>query len=321
MALEFHLQPDRLRRKLKILDEGIWEGRAGQVAIEMWLANFDGDENDPNSERYHALYLLSRFMYFGETEIRQLLKALFRDLYRHPIANAARGVVGTTDPHAVAALVDAELQATRFLGLGNPAESGAHLLYYFRQENALPKHLFLDTHQLFDRRMDSRSARLRDVAVRNLVFIDDFCGSGETALDYSTTVLPSILATAARTGVKVTTSLYFLFGLEDALDEVRRTGQFDVVDAVVQLDATYKSMEPTSRYFKAADPLPDRSLARAFCEKYGLELMPFHPLGYKDGQLLIGFHHNVPDNTLPIIWSDDDPNWVSMFRRYEKLGS
>ena len=33
--------------------------------------------------------------------------------------------------------------------------------------------------------------------------------------------------------------------------------------------------------------------------------LPADALGFEDSQLLIGFHHNTPDNTLPIIWFDE----------------
>jgi hypothetical protein len=247
---------------------------------------------------------------------------MFRDLYRQPILEEARrGAVASTDPVALEAAFQGELAVTKFLGLGNPAESGTHLLYYFRQENELRKQLFVDTHQLFDRRMDSKRAQFRDAGLRHLVFIDDFCGSGATALDYSQTVLPMIKAVAGRSAIPLTTTLLFLFGTTSALDDVRTDGEFDRVEAVVEMDGTYKCFEPESRYFKAADPLPDRMYARGFCESYGYNLLPSYPLGFADGQLLIGFHHNVPDNTLPVVWSDEDPSWVAMFRRYRKLGA
>ena len=40
---------------------------------------------------------------------------------------------------------------------------------------------------------------------------------------------------------------------------------------------------------------------------------------FRNGQLLIGFHHNVPDNTLPILWFDSpNADWRPIFRRYPK---
>ena len=42
-------------------------------------------------------------------------------------------------------------------------------------------------------------------------------------------------------------------------------------------------------------------------------------LGFGNNQLLISMHHNTPDNTLPIIWFDEDKSmWTPIFRRYNK---
>jgi len=58
------------------------------------------------------------------------------------------------------------------------------------------------------------------------------------------------------------------------------------------------------------------------CRQYGEKLVGGpHSLGFDDSQLLIGFHHNTPDNTLPIIWFDEpgQASWKPIFRRYPKL--
>ena len=51
------------------------------------------------------------------------------------------------------------------------------------------------------------------------------------------------------------------------------------------------------------------------CVKYGEQWGD--PLGYNDCQMLLGFHHNTPNNTLPIFWREK--NWTPIFKRYAKL--
>jgi len=52
--------------------------------------------------------------------------------------------------------------------------------------------------------------------------------------------------------------------------------------------------------------------------------MPSPPLSYKRDKVfqqpLIGFHHNTPNNSLPIIWFDEPggPPWTPIFKRYSK---
>src|SRR4051812_18268839 len=91
-----------LYAKIKVLNERLWEDRVPKPAIDLWLDNFAADTGDP-SERAHALFLLSQFIYFGDREVRALLRALYRDKYRYPIIDEIRRENGdTTD----AALID-----------------------------------------------------------------------------------------------------------------------------------------------------------------------------------------------------------------------
>ena len=67
----------------------------------------------------------------------------------------------------------------------------------------------------------------------------------------------------------------------------------------------------------------EKSIAELISKKYGSRLMGMenqaHWHGYKDSQLLLGFTHNTPDNTLPIIWKEE--NWIPIFKRYSKIGA
>lgn len=295
---------EELFDKIKTLNERLWDHRANRPMIELWLKNFANRRTGRDGEELHALFLLSHFMYFAERETRVLLRALYRDLFRYSIVMAIRERNSwTQDVEFVDAEFERELSSTRFLGLGNPAESGTHLLYYFRQENDLPKDLFVHTHQLFDRRLDDPTVDFTDRAVRRLVFLDDFCGTGQQALEYSAKVLPIVRQIQARERLAIETSYLALFATVDGIGDVRRHGDFDVVGAVTELDMSYKTFGSESRYFKVPQVGIDQSFAEGLCRAYGDDLLPGHPLGYRDSQLMLGFRHNVPDNTLPVFWS------------------
>lgn len=304
---------DRLVSKIKVLNETVWEQKVSMQLLDDWLKNFHEKE-----ERLHALWLLSQFMYFGSREIRELLGALYRDLVKYPIVASIRKANGNTrDIDLLKRLYDDELQHTRFLGMGNPSESGCHLLYYFRQENRLPKNLFIYTHEIFSRVGTNRTISLRHPEVKRYIYLDDFCGSGNQASGYSQGVLEDIK------GLKSDVELeYFtLFATEHGITQFRQKTGFDKVDAVFRLDDSYKCFKDKSRYFVDCDPQIKRSIAEKMCSAYGNQLLPNNPLGYEDGQLLLGFYHNTPDNTLPIIWFDEEAGipWTPIFRRYPKF--
>jgi hypothetical protein len=307
-----------LLAKIKTLNETVWERRATQPAIEDWLSNFARSNSASQSEELHALFLLSNFMYFGSRQIRELLKAVYRDLYRYPIVQSIRRANSDSlDSTVIEPLYKAERNVTRFLGVGNPSESGCHLLYYFRQENGLPKDLFIHTHQLFTR-VGGGTLGLRDPAITRYVFIDDFCGSGKQGTEYSRDLVEDI----KRLNPNVAVAYYVLFATAQGMNRIRSETLFDDVRAVYELDTSFKCFSTDSRYFRTKEPEIDSGFCEQMCKHYGEKLVgATHSLGFDNSQLLIGFHHNTPDNTLPIIWFDEPGKtpWNPIFRRYPKL--
>lgn len=311
---------DSLFEKLELLNGRLWEQKAKRETIESWLKCFDEGQPDLEVDRDHAMFLLSQFVYFGLKEVRELLRALFRDHYRRPIVEEYRRANGDTlDVAAVHAYAAEQLERTRFLGMGNPAESGTHLLYYFRQENKLQKDLFCTELGLVDGRYDRESTKLSDPTISRLVFIDDFCGSGSQAMAYSAKLLDLLREIAGRSGITLRVTYLVLMGMKDGLDVVRSDPGFDEVGAVFELDETYKCLEPGSRQFASAPAEIDQGHARSMAQSFGAQLWHPHPLGYKDSQLLMGFHHNIPDNSLPILWWDESAKWSPVFPRYHKI--
>jgi hypothetical protein len=202
--------------------------------------------------------------------------------------------------------------------MGNPSESGSHLLYYFRQENRLGKEYFINADEIF-----SRSGigpffltRVKDKSVERYVFIDDLCGSGNQAATYSVSTVRPLKR--MNPGVKV--AYYALFATTSGLDSIRRLGWFDDVAAVVELDDSFKCFSDSSRIYRNEQSQYDKGKGAAICRKYGARLEPNSPLGWRDGQLLLGFCHNTPDNTLPIVWYDEPEgvSWTPLFKRFPK---
>ncbi|MCC6362223.1 MAG: hypothetical protein IT165_01795 [Bryobacterales bacterium] len=308
-----------LMAKIKTLNETVWERHASEPAIADWLDNFAAPNPPEPSERLHALYLLSNFMYFGNRQIRELLKHLYRDLYRYPILrDIRRANADTLDSDLIDPFFKTELAKTRFLGVGNPSESGCHLLYYFRQENGLSKDLFIHTHELFRREPGSNAQQLRDPDVTRYVFIDDFCGSGKQASQYSRDLVEDIL----RLNPNASVAYYVLFATTKGITTVRSETAFTEAREIYQLDPSFECFSAGSRYFlRPADGI-DKQFCQEMCQRYGAHMVaPAHVLGFDNSQLLLGFHHNTPDNTLPIIWYDEpsDFPWKPIFRRYPKL--
>lgn len=318
---------ESLYQKIKTLNETIWEGRVKGSNINQWLDNFENED-----EKINALFLLSQFMYFGNSQMREMLKVLYRDLYKYPIIEKIRRANDdTTNLYQIKSKFEEELKNTRFLGVGNPSESGTHLLYYFRQENSLPKKLFINTSEIFDSKDRNK---LFDENIKNYVFIDDFCGSGSQAKRYSKDLVEIIKS--LKTDVSIT--YLMLFSTQKGKLFVKEKTKFDFAETIFELDDSFKCFSESSRYYKGTNTFINKQLMKQICERHGYEMLKIiwtkegvdaekihslsseNQLGFGNCQLLLGFGHNTPDNTLPIFWYDEGiKNWYPIFKRYNKI--
>lgn len=319
-----------IEKQIEVLNSTLWEFKALRPRIDEWLEKFDDDES-----RDYALYLLSKIMYFNSINIRHLLKSLYRDLYRYPIIEKIRRANGNTlDENLIEKLYKEELQKTRFLGVGNPSESGVHLLYYFRQENKIPKNLFVNTDDIMVRHKDGTvSLRNNFKDATRFVFIDDICASGEQAT--TDTNVKRCVDELRMLKKDVHVSYLMLFGMRVGVDKVKACGLYDDAKAVIELDESYKCFSDKSRYFSDDK---EKAIAKDIAFRHGYRLMfefakkmPISPsdydtfartfaLGFGGCELLLSMHHNTPDNSLPIIWFDEvEGIWNPIFKRYNKI--
>lgn len=321
----------KFRRKISILSERLWSGSIKAPQIEEWLSNFDGRFLDAELEKVIALFWLSNFMYFGSREVRALLRSMYRDLLVPELVK----LIYEGSPHAQEIekqrLLVEELESTVFIGLGNPSESGAHLLYFFRQENKLSKSNFVDIRDIFRfERLSSQQGEapgrairnLRNANIRNYVFIDDLCGSGEQLIDYSSDIVNTIK------DIDREKRAFFIgmIGKKDGLDKARFNSKFDLIKSVYELDETFQLKDPNSRYFKTLPEIITPDNAISVIEGYGNMLNPSYSFGYKQSQMLLGFEHNIPDNCPAFIWYDSaffktfqEIKWTPIFKRYHKF--
>lgn len=324
---------DECWKQIQVLSETLWENRAMGNKVEKWLENFKEEE-----EKKWALFLLSKLMYFNSSNIRLLLKNLYENLFRYPLIKKIRlNLDGCIDEDKIEESYKKCLKKTCFLGVGNPSESGVHLLYYFRQENKIPKDLFVYTDDVIILENDKQVINPKYIN-RDFVFIDDLCGSGSQATSKNSNIkrcVEHIRALSPKSRI----SYFVLFGTTEGLNVVKNAKNsnneflFDCAEAVVEFDNSYKCFSDESRYFK--NPL-NRDSAKKMALKYGFDLAKQiaiceefpnpdkyaqrHALGFKDCQLLLSMHHNTPNNTLPIIWFDEDERfWFPIFKRYNKV--
>jgi hypothetical protein len=311
---------DELLRTIRVLDTRIWQQNLTTGQLDEWMAGFDGAVESQETERHLALALLSRFTFFGVDEVRVLLRSLFEDVFRHRLAQDFRRANNdTTEATRISRHVTRQVKRTIFVGAGNPAESGAHILYYFRQVNELPLSNFAAIEGLLN-------ATKRELAkFDRIVLLDDICGSGKSAKRFGSSFVGPLQERRSDNGLPPMEALYLtLCGTEKGLKKARGCGHYDDVHAALMIDESHRAFSAESRYFPSGDGVPTITTltierAESVMRVYGKRLLSRHPLGFDEGQLLLGFGHNIPNNTLPIFWfGGRNSSWQPVFKRYAK---
>jgi len=284
----------RLRRIIRNTSVVAWKKEISDLQIDEWLENFKGDyfDNEENEKKL-ALWLLAHFSYYTYDDIRVLCKDIFNQ-YLHVKLRNSNGEPLNQEITEI-------IKNTIFIGLGNDSESGNNILYYFRQENQLPKDNFeIDSERTYE----------------NLVYIDDVTISGEQALTYI----------RARNIKAKNLYAALLIATEEAFNKLMAPDTKIKPVSMMILDERDRAFSDASYVFSEKRIAEIRLNAQEFCRFYGQRAvqgcgyMEGHSLGYSNGQYMIGFDYNTPDNTLPIFWGMGD-GWRPLFKRYNKIYS
>ena len=277
-------EKDELLAEITLANELVWDRRLNQTTINEWLSNFQGDVFETNYERSLALWLLVNFVFYNQHEVDYLCKVVYRDYVHKLITVSSKS---TNDA------LNEILGSTMYVSLGEPSESGAMLMYLFRTANSIGlRDIQPSTRSDFD----------------NIAFIDDVALS-EDQNSQAWSYLQGKIKDYPNKNVHLLT----LIASEDAIRFLSEKG-VSVTNAIT-LKNESKVFDQNSYVFHLnAD---HRTSAEQLAEHYGNICYPSNPLGYSDGQYLFGFFYNIPDNTLPIIWSNKN-KWKPILRRHHK---
>lgn len=278
---------EELFKKLMLTSDIAWKKDFSKDDIEDWLSNFKGDVFDVAYERQIALWLLSNYVYYNMDEVKHLCKTLFRDFIHYMLINEKK------EQDIENSLKDI-LNESIFYPLGAAGESGAYIMYYFRQVNKLHKEMIIQSDKLPN--------------IKNKIFVDDVTISGKQAEKY------------LKEYIDVDKKI-FLLTLISTYESIELLEKKNIkVISCIILDERSKCFSKKSDMFNGYENKLDD--CKKFAIEYGGKSLILHdvkmpPLGYKDGEYTFGFFYNTPDNTLPIFWADNS-NWKPIMKRYEK---
>lgn len=300
---------DRKRLRKLVLDtaELAWKREFGEKKLEEWLDNFTGKLFSVNLEQSIALWLLLNFTFYTQDEMRELCRTahnrfLHLKLEEYSCKPSLCNI-------GVANQVTCIYQNTLFAPLGDPSESGANILVYYRQVNDLPKEVF-ETHKSH---------------YENLVLIDDVSLSGGQSSSYVFGYMHTHKIMADNIfALTLFSSNEGIQKFNDMSNILSEKGMPRIQHICsIFLDDRCKCFSSVSDMFSHKETAVIQPLVRAFCEHYGNVAIQGYlqegitPLGHNDGQFLLGFFYNTPNNSLPIFWSDTN-GWKPILKRYDK---
>jgi hypothetical protein len=150
-----------------------------------------------------------------------------------------------------------------------------------------------------------------------VIIVDDFSGTGSTisnGLKKSLSQI-SVLPIGRRFLREGRIVCFLLYAFPEALERLR--AEFPEIDfnAAYFFGEEVRSLSPESGIFASED---ERKIATDMLQQIGRELCPQFPFGYGDMGALICFHDIMPNNSLPIFWSNGtvaEKAWRPLFPR------
>lgn len=199
--------------------------------------------------------------------------------------------------------------------LGKPGKSGAAISYWIHglmKRNDLQSMNFHSSVEAFiSYRNSVKWETLKDI----VVYVDDFIGSGGsvvTALSLVKNIVRPEVLTDASSG-----RLYVVAAI--VMDNGYSKITHDISGAIILGDLHCKGFDPHKKvfgsYFKT-------KAVREMCYKYGEQLYKGWPLGFENTQSLVLMQHSSPNNTIPVLWSDNQyqgRNWNPLVPRNNLL--
>ena len=195
---------------------------------------------------------------------------------------------------------DANVKNTVFIPLGGAGKSGSMVGYLFRMANSLSKVSFYSLYEI------EKCGYVFDKRIKDLVFLDDYSGTGDQFLKDE--ILKNILL---HTEGKLRVSFLPVVMSRRAKNRIESNTNINIYCNQVREDREYSDSESAliRRYGKGL-----------FVNK-GEDLR----FGWGNMGETIAFFYNVPNNTLPIIWSkghsdETKRNWIPLIPRVNPKG-
>jgi hypothetical protein len=259
----------------------------GRDQVERWLAQFELP-----AERRLAFRMLERLRLVNDAQVFTGFRQLQRLVARESKVRLARG--------------QKALSHLFVSPLGKVGGSGHQFAYTYRQANNIRSQNMIDPERLIDR-LTSRPD------VKTVVLVDDFIGSGKTAIKALTPIAERVGEMKSRPAV--TWFLFAVTGLPAGVEAVADSEPGRALALQVELSHTLTQADMlfSSRSTVYQDP-DERSRAREMLQRYAKRIGARWPLGFGGHAAPIVFPDNCPNNAPAVLWADSN-DWTPLFLR------
>lgn len=289
-----------LSRSLDLIERGIWAGMKA-VRLRRWMKNFVSDE-----DRYLAACILDALIYRSDEQTTALVKHLFQrslaDLVR--IDSCPLGYIddwlnrlrGDADPKI--RLVAAVKQT-------DPLHKSAHIV------SRLMKRQLAIRPNWVAKPWEIAGHLARGTQV--LVFVDDFLGTGQQFEEL-------IEQENLKWLFGKTYVIYAPFvAHESGIAYLKHNSRYPSLKIAASevLDSRHQVFDEGAQIFEDGTNSAELAKVHYFdlISRVGITLSGNDRLGFGGLGLSYCFEHAVPDNNLPLLWHQGNPDWVPLFDR------
>lgn len=261
--------------------------------VREWLEQFEGLESQRTMFK-----LLENVKFYGNTEIREKMEELFREVKKEIKRANKERVIKESQRKRDDILIS-------YLDK-NPAKSGAEYAKLFIEAN----NIYKDNSTTIDK-LEKRIYENRDLNA--LVFIDDFIGTGRTIVENITEIANNYKDLILDRNLIVIIGVITGFQegkhfIEKTIENIGIPIKIIILDP---LDKSNKAFNNESLIF--SNPI-EREKTKKICYNIGLTLEKHHPLGFDDCQAIVVFPNTCPNNSLPVLWKKTT-TWKPIFER------
>lgn len=283
-------------RCFDLINNGIWTGIENHQ-LKSWVANFDN-----GIERYFAACVLDNFIYRSDPQTESLIFQIFTrnipDIFRTKIHFPHDGTCYSrlTNKH-----IDPLVRLVLVVKKSDRHTKSAYIIgrRLRRNSNIVDKWII----------KPEEITSAYEEGVRHFIFIDDFVGSGDQFKEmYEEMDIH-----------RFESDCFFIYtpliAHEEGIENINNKHPNVCLSSAEVLPSEIGLFHKESKCFK--DGINTPSAAKKFyydlIDKY--KLSKNNRRGYGNMDLTIAFEHAAPDNSLSIIWDDNNDKWNPLVNR------